>query len=69
MQGSALGLSAKRCDEGYKGTVIAECESDVKCVRAAAFFLQLMSSRYHRYEEYSPQQCSNPCVADFIYGV
>ncbi|XP_045200653.2 uncharacterized protein LOC123554509 isoform X2 [Mercenaria mercenaria] len=67
--GSALGLSARRCDEGYKGTVIAECESDVKCVRAAAYFLQLMSSRYHKYEEFSPRQCRNPCVADFIYGV
>lgn len=67
--GRALRIPQENCDEGYKGTVIGECNGDVNCVRAAAIFLQLMVSRYHTYEEFSPKECANPCVADFIYGV
>ncbi|KAL4220536.1 hypothetical protein ACF0H5_020934 [Mactra antiquata] len=67
--GEALGISASRCDGGYKGTAIAECEGDLSCVKSAAYFLRLMTSQYHIYNSYSPDVCLNSCVKDFIYGV
>lgn len=68
IQGSALGIPKSNCDDGYKGTVIEECEGDTSCLRDAAYFLQLMAQA-HVYEANSPDACATSCVRDFIVGI
>ncbi|XP_052262813.1 uncharacterized protein LOC127866369 isoform X2 [Dreissena polymorpha] len=66
--GSALGIPKSNCDDGYKGTVIEECEGDTSCLRDAAYFLQLMAQA-HVYKAHSPEACASSCVRDFIVGI
>lgn len=64
--GPDIGLSEERCDEGYKNTVLEECDGDVRCLRSAILFLKLMKD-YHSYSLFGSPQCQQSCVERFIY--